>query len=671
MPENPDTYSAKPPKKENLESDANEALKDKALDYIRRYQNDGEELKQNRADALKAYRRDPYPEDSKIPDGSRSKFVMSDLSDCIESILPSLARIFTSGKEVVKIEGRGPEDTVGAELLNNKVNWDITVQNNGFLLFHDWFKAALLFKEGVVKYWWESKDETVEENYDGVTGEEGMILSQDQRYIIDEAEQIQPEMPPPSPDMIGMMVPPQPTFNIKGRRIKKRIRRPVAQLIPSEELVANIKRKNIKDEDFVAHRIKIHKTDLMADYDLSEADIDNEAENLKSLTEYSDDELYERFKDLGGVGFFQDEDDEDYYYIYECCMKETRKKGGKGGKGEGERRQPVTVTIMGNRMIQKQDNTYYHPNYCELSPIRMPHRAIGHSIYDMVHDLQKLDTALARYLMNNIYYQTENMKVVNPWKTNMADFLTQQRPGGIIRTKAENVLPQECVFPLPPQPLAGHAFGLLETINSWKEKRTGVTSYNQGLDSDSLNKTARGISEIMAASQQRLEMIARIFAETGVRDLMTAFAEMNIEFLDIETNVRLDQRWLEIPDPKVLDVLFDTTVDVALGTGSREMKTQQLLSMVDRALNPIMIQSGIIQPPNLYEMWRTVFIEMGYKNTEKYLTDPRMLQPMMPPQPGMMPGAMPNEAAAMDGGLMAGPGAGAPAWIQPGPPTIQ
>ena len=647
-----------PDKKPKLDDEKTENLKDKALDYIRRYSSDGGELKQNREDALKAYRRDPYPEDAKIPEGSRSKFVMSDLSDVIESILPSLARIFTGGKEVVRIEGRGPEDTKGAELLNDKVNWDLVVQNNGFLLFHDWFKAALLNKFSVVKYWWESREEYEDEDYDGVAEEEAAQLMEDQNYVMDDVKMVASDMPMADPSM--MMMAPPPTYNIKGRRIKKRIRRPVAEVVPPEEIICSIKMRDIKKEEFVAHRIKKHKDELIKEYGVKEDDIDAELAIWTSLGDDSDSEIYERFKDLGGVGFFQDEDDKDFYYIYECCLKD-------------EDRKPIILTLMGTKTVRKEPNTYGHPNYCMLSPIRMPHRAIGHSMFDMVGDLHKLDSALVRYLFNNIYYQTENMAIVNPWKVNIADFVTQQRPGGKIRTKAENVNPSEAYFPLPPQPLAGHAFGLLDTLTSWRERRTGVTSYNQGLDADSLNKTARGISEIMAASQQRVEMIARIFAETGVRDLVMAFAEMNVEFLDLETNVRLDQGWLEIPDPKAMDVLFDVTVDVALGTGSKEVKMQQLLGMIDRALNPLMIATGVIQKSNIYQMWRTIFIEMGEKNTEKYLTDPATLVPVLPPAP---PGAPPMPGGMngnLQGAMGAGPGANGapPAGLPQGSPTIQ
>jgi hypothetical protein len=52
-----------------------------------------------------------------------------------------------------------------------------------------------------------------------------------------------------------------------------------------------------------------------------------------------------------------------------------------------------------------------------------------------------------------------------------------------------------------------------------RENRTGVTRYNQGLDADSLNKTLGGLDRIMSASQQRQDLIARVFAETAIKRL--------------------------------------------------------------------------------------------------------------------------------------------------------
>lgn len=635
-------------KKENLQSEANQSLVEKALDYIKRYSGDTETLRISREDALKAYRRDPYPEDARIPDGSRSKFVMSDLADTIEWILPSLMRIFYSGKEVVKIEGQGPEDEsrmiVGpdgmpktinpAGLLNEKVNWDFQRQNNGFLVLYDWFKASMLNKFSVVKYWWDNHDEYREESLDDLTDDAFGLLAEDKDFIIDSHEEteVSPELA-----IDGMVLQPRiVSHQVKGRKISKRVRRPVAEVVPPEEFICSLKARDLKTEEFYAHRKRIHKADLMSKYDLSEDDIERQGAIFADTNQH-DSEIYERFKDLGGTGFFRDEDDNDFYYIYECYLKDKD-------------RQDTILTIFGTIAIGKQENNGA-AGFCLNSPIRMPHRAIGMSIFDIVGDLQKLRTALARFILNNIYYQTDGMLVVNPWKINIADFVTQRRPGGIIRTKDSSVNVTDAVWPVPVQPLAGHAFGLLEAIEGWKENRTGVTRYNQGMNADTLNKTARGISEIMAASQQRIELIARIFAETGVRDLMMAFARMNLEFLDVETNIRLDQDWIAV-DKTMLDVDFDVTVDVALGTGSAEMRVQQVGAMLDRSMNPTLIASGVVQPPNVYELMKTIYLEMGYKNVDKYITNPSTL--------------VPNVNVGANQGLAGPAGAGVPA----GPPEL-
>jgi hypothetical protein len=161
---------------------------------------------------------------------------------------------------------------------------------------------------------------------------------------------------------------------------------------------------------------------------------------------------------------------------------------------------------------------------------------------------------------------------------------------------------------------------MLETVEVWKENRTGVTRYNQGLDSKSLNKTATGISQIMSASQQRMELIARLFAETGVRDLFQAFADMNIKFLETESNIRVNDQWLDI-SPESIDGKFDITIDVGVGTGTNEIKTNQMMQMLNVSVPAA--QMGIVTPENVYNMLSEVWQLMGYKNTDKFVTEPQ------------------------------------------------
>ena len=110
------------------------------------------------------------------------------------------------------------------------------------------------------------------------------------------------------------------------------------------------------------------------------------------------------------------------------------------------------------------------------------------------------------------------------------------------------------------------------------------------------------------------------------------------------------------------------SIDVALGTGSREQKVEQTGAMLDRSMNPTLISSGVVQPQNVYELMKTIYIEMGYKNVDKYLTNPATLMPGMG-QPAGVPGGDIGSAQGNGGvppaGVQAGSavGAGSPAPV--------
>ena len=87
---------------------------------------------------------------------------------------------------------------------------------------------------------------------------------------------------------------------------------------------------------------------------------------------------------------------------------------------------------------------------------------------------------------------------------------------------------------------------MLEYLDTVKENRTGITKYNQGLDSNSLNKTATGISIITQQSNQRLELIARIFAETGMTELFRFLIKLNQLFVNQALVIRLTNGPMQI-----------------------------------------------------------------------------------------------------------------------------
>jgi hypothetical protein len=210
-------------------------------------------------------------------------------------------------------------------------------------------------------------------------------------------------------------------------------------------------------------------------------------------------------------------------------------------------------------------------------------------------------------------------------KVNLEDMLVS-RPGGVVRTTGDpagNILP---LMAAPPSPIT---FNLIELLNSNREKRTGVTSYNQGLEADSLNKTKGGMQMIMNAAQERLLNVARLFAETGVKDLFMMVHRLvrtNYTKPDI---VRLRNEWVEV-DPRQWKTRTDMVITVGLGTGNKDQQLQHLMTML--GVQQQALQIGIATPKNIYHSCIKLAQNAGFKDAEEFFTDPST-QEQKPPQP--------------------------------------
>ena len=154
----------------------------------------------------------------------------------------------------------------------------------------------------------------------------------------------------------------------------------------------------------------------------------------------------------------------------------------------------------------------------------MPHRFYGRSVSELVEDVQLVKSTVMRQLLDNMYLTNNNRVAVMDGMVNLDDLLTS-RPGGIVRTKQP---PNQVMQPMQSQTISQQAFPLLEYLDTVREARTGVTRYSQGLDADSLNKTATGINQLMTQTQMRMELIARIFSETGVKELFKEYLSLQL-----------------------------------------------------------------------------------------------------------------------------------------------
>jgi hypothetical protein len=187
-------------------------------------------------------------------------------------------------------------------------------------------------------------------------------------------------------------------------------------------------------------------------------------------------------------------------------------------------------------------------------------------------------------------------------------------------------------MPLSHPPLPASSFGMVEYMDSMKEKRTGITAYNQGLDSNSLNKTATGVAQIMNAAQQRIELVARTFAETGVKELFMLVHHLVRTTLTKPDIVRMRNKWVEV-DPREWKARKDLSISVGLGAGNKDQQLTHLMSILQ--MQKEAIQIGITSPEKIYNALAKLTQNAGFKNPEEFWVNPANSPPPQPQGPSI------------------------------------
>ena len=178
--------------------------------------------------------------------------------------------------------------------------------------------------------------------------------------------------------------------------------------------------------------------------------------------------------------------------------------------------------------------------------------------------------------------------------------------------------------------------GFINYLDDVVEKRTGSSRINQGLDPDSINKTATGVNLQQAAGRQRVELIARVFAETGVKRLFSLMNKLTIKHQNKPEVVRLRGKWVQI-DPADFDADRDMTVTVGLGAGNREQQVMTMQALLEVQRSIVEMQGGpdgpLVMLPNVHKALEKFVEATGLRSAEPFFTDPTTAPPKPPPGP--------------------------------------
>jgi len=568
----------------------------------------GDTISQQREQAMSYYYGQPFGNEVE----GRSQYVDSTVQDTIEWIKPSLMRVFASGDEMVKFTPHGPEDVQMAEQATDYVNYVFTKDNPGWEILYSWFTDALLSKNGIVKVWWEEYDESSREEYKRLNEMElAALLSNPDVEVIEHTEY--DDMENGMPAMLNDVV-------IKRTITDGRVK--IENVPPSEFLIAR-ESKTIQDSRFVCHRVLKTLSELREMYPDQNLDPEDLKGGDEDMMDFSAERL-ERFSFDKSATYWEGWGDATYgedglrtYWLHESYLKTDF-----NNDGITELRKVCTVgsTVLANDEIDSIP-------FVSITPVKIPHKFFGLSMADLVMDLQLMKSTLMRTLMDNAYNQNYGRYAVLEGQANLDDLLTQ-RPGGVVRVKSPNA-----VTPLATPTLEPHTFQMLEYLDSVRESRAGVSRMSQGMNENALTShtTATAVNAVMTAAQSRVELIARNFAETGVKDLMRTIYELVHKYQDKERVILLRNNWVPVR-PDAWKDKYDCTVSVALGSGNKDQQMMHLSQMLSFAGESMKGGLPIVNIQNMYNLGAALVKAMGFQNVDDFLTNPATIPPQ-PPQP--------------------------------------
>lgn len=568
-----------------------------------------DELSGAREKANKYYRGDPFGDEIE----GRSQVVSRDVAQHIDTMTPSLMRIFASADEVARFEPSEPGDEEAADQATDYVNWIWNQQNEGFSVFHDWFKDAMLNRLGVIKIWWDEAPQKTREEYKGLDANELQALYLDQDIEVGSVSPGQPIMVA-TPEGGQMQ---QPTFDAVVVRTNLLGRVRVANMPPEDFLFGSRARSlNIDDAGVLTHRSLKTRSELIA--------MGYDRKLVEGLPAYGDDsalsEKLIRHEDVDTSISASEDSGEDKVEVFEAYTRLDR-----DGDGISEL---LKVCYCGPELLDVEE-VDDHP-FATITPIPVPHRLVGLSIADQVMDIQKAKSGIWRGALDNMYLTNMPQLGVVVDQVNTDDLLTR-RPGGIVRVRQPGA-----VFPIPTQPLGAEPLGMIEYMDTVAEQRTGATRYNQGLDANSLNKTASGINLIQNAAAQRIELVARIFAETGVKRAFRRILQLVCKHQQKPKVIRLRNKWVQM-NPRTWSDRMDMTVSVGLGNGNRDQQLAHLMTLLQTDMEIVKLQGGVAGPlvtaENVYAKLSKMVSAIGLKGVEAYYTNPREAQQPAEPPP--------------------------------------
>lgn len=578
---------------------------DDAQDYI------DDVISPERALAGQYYKGEPFGNEEE----GRSQAISMDVRDTVQAMLPSIMKVFFAANNVVEFAPNGPEDVETAQQATDYVNYCLTRDNNLFNECYSTFKDALIRKNGIMKVWWDTEKDVTTHYFTGLDEATFSVLQSDPTVEVKDVEITFGETTVETP--MGMMGQTQPaTYDCTVVRTVEKGRLRV-QSVPPEEFLIDRRARSIETAEFVAHRRYVTVSDLVKmGYDFDEVqDLGFETLDDFEGNQEAFDRNPQAFVQITGR---TDTTSRKILYIEGYVYVDM------DGDGIAELCR-VCVAGTANKILHYEPCDFIP--FVDFCPDPEPHTFFGMSIADVTMDIQLIKSNILRNTLDSLAQAIHPRTGVVEGQVNLEDVMNTE-VGGIIRMRAPGMV-QPFTMPFVGQ----QAFPMLQYMDELRENRTGISKAASGLDANALQSSTRAaVAATITAAAQHIELICRIFAETGMKDLFRKSMQLIAKNQDAPRMVRLRNTFVPI-DPRVWDTNMDVVVNVAIGTGSNEEKMAFLGQVAAKQEMLMQMGAPLVDMQGYYNTLAQMMALAGYKDPSVFFKDPAMMPPPPPPAP--------------------------------------
>ena len=521
----------------------------------------------------------------------KSKFVSTDVRDAVMLSLPSLIRLFAASENVVALTPRTQADAAIAEQQTNYINYVFWQDNSGFLVLYGAFKDALTVRTGFVKWWTDDQKETKRKTFINLNQQQiQMLLTQDRTAKVVHQGELDPMMATYDEVIFEYQVD-KPLIKVMG--------------VPPEEMRLDRYARSFGTSRIVGHERVVAVDELVA--------MGYPREKCMDYLQSQDIQNFTMESQLRNPGRYNSTRVGDGVLYGEWYIKVDA-----DGDGVAELRY---ICTMGEVHEIVNDEAANRVKFAVFGCDPISHTIVGDSLADYTMDVQRIKTNMMRGVLDSLAESINPKTVVNELVTNIDDALNDDL-GAVIRTRGD---PREAVA-FSTTPFAGQqAMPIIELLNDILQRRTGLSDAAKGLDPKALqSSTMIGVEAVINGQQERIELVARVLAETGFKDLFAGLYNEIAEAPNQRRTLRLNGSWTEV-DTGTFDASMGVEVNSTLGKGSDSVR-MMTLQQIKMDQQMIMQTYGVSNPVCGIQEYLNTITDMldlaNIKNPGRYFKTP-------------------------------------------------